>query len=615
MMPRLPHNKGRAPARARDRAPWRVPGAGLLLLCALLPTLAAGADVRAFFDRPRVYEGDTVTLTIEVAGAGNRLAPDLAPLNQDFEVGGTQFGTEISIINGRRTDRTTYNVALLPRRTGTLTVPALRVGTAVTEPLTLTVEPVPAGGIGTPGDRLFLEVSVEGDPDALIVNQQVPVVVRAYSAATLYDYSLRLPDIEGAVLTQLGRETARMTQRNGTPYRVVEWRFSLSPERSGELRIGPLVFDARVEDPNAVGAADPFGRAFRDPMFDRMFGGGLPGRLGLDRGQTARAQSAPLTLRVAAAPTDFDGAWLPATAVRLTDDWTGAPPRLAVGEPATRTLTIRADGLTGNQIPEFEIPLPTGARGYLGRTEATTESDGAGVYGISRQQLTIIPQQGGTLVLPEVRIPWWDTTAKVRREAILPALRLEVAGPVGAPAPVPAPALTTPKPAAGGGPVAPPAGATRTWGWWPWAVALLGVLGVALGWGWRQRRVPAPQAPRPPVAPPSPMASPGPRAEAARERLREACAGSDPNAAAKALLALAAVSLPESPPVNLSALAARVDQGADAIRALERVLYAPDAGPWDGAALWAAVQRGLCSPTRAGADDDDPLPPLYPSRS
>ena len=56
----------------------------------------------------------------------------------------------------------------------------------------------------------------------------------------------------------------------------------------------------------------------------------------------------------------------------------------------TRTLTLTARGLAGNQIPDIPIPAPPGFRVYPGQTEAETRSDGETLIGISQQQVTLI---------------------------------------------------------------------------------------------------------------------------------------------------------------------------------------------------------------------------------
>lgn len=650
--------------RPSPRRPWRPqPGRRLgrpLLIVALVLLFGLGglarAEVRASLDRDQVYAGDSLTLIIETDGPDRGERPDLTPLERDFEVGGMGIATETRILNARRFDSTRFRIALTPRATGQLQVPALRLGDQQTSALRLQVDPLPEGGLGIPGDDLFLELDLDADLEHLVVQQQVPLLVRAYSARPLLDYELRLPDLEGAGLSRIGRETGHLTSRNGRQYRVIEWRFSLNPERSGELRIPSLVFVARLQSEPAAGRdpfADSFGderleRLFRDPALERMLGAG-PWRSGFpmfDRGEPARAQSQALTLTVAPSPDEFAGPhWLPAQALGISDDWAARPPVLAVGEPATRTLTITARGLAGTQLPALEVPMPAGVRTYPPRVERETRSDGNGLIGISRQQVTLIPGSGGEIELPALRLPWWDTNSNQQREAVVPALRLQVAGPVSAPT-APAPALpgtiagadaASASDAARDAPAAQPAaqpavqptgGAGRR-GWWVLALVLL----VALGW-WQRRWLPGlprqwwgrlRQA-RLGAAARTAMASTAAEAAvpvgtrqtdavAARAAVQAACSANDAGGAARALLVWAAARWPAAPPVNLAALAAGVARGGAEIRALERFLYAPRQGDadWDGAPLWAALHDGL-DPAEAPRPPADPLVPLYPTR-
>jgi len=68
-----------------------------------------------------------------------------------------------------------------------------------------------------------------------------------------------------------------------------------------------------------------------------------------------------------------------------------------------------------------------------------------------------------------------------------------------------------------------------------------------------------------------------------------------------------------NPPSSLGALAARLDQGGDAVRELDRALYAEN-GPrgWQGAPLWRQLQHGLHPREQSRPHKDSGLPPLYP---
>jgi len=608
--------------KPRLQALWLAPW---LLVLAL--TGIADERIRAYFDRAQVYEGDTVTLTIELDGIQRDVEPDLAPLAESFRVGTTGVARETRIVNGRRSDKTRLQVSLVPKGLGEIEVPPIEIAGGRTPPLTLSVEPVPEGGTAAAGDPLRVELSLGAAKDALVVHQQVPLVVRALSERPVLDYELAMPEIEGAVLTQLGRPQAHIETRDGRQVRVIEWRFTLSPERSGTLRIPPVRIAAELEAQHRRGGrSDPFDRLFDDPMIERMFD--LHGRRSpFQRGERHQARTAGQTLEVAPRPDAFSGRhWLPAEALRIEDDWASAPPTLAVGEPATRTLTLTAKGLAGNQIPSIDVPAPPGVRVYPETTESDTRSDGATVIGVSRQEVTVIPSRGGELLLPEIRLAWWDTQAQRERQAVVPAVPVQVAGRV-APADAPggdpdSQAGTSPDAGAAvetdsGAPAdaaAPPDGnGQETGGLWLWLGLFAAVLAAAVaGWLlWQrlralQRRSPAAQ----------PARAAGSRADAARARdaLRAACAADDPAAAAKALLGWAAAVWPEDPPANLAQVAERVPRARQQITALEGRLYAPREVDWTGEPLWRALRDGLMENGGNAAADPQDLPPLYPNR-
>nr|WP_242513550.1 BatD family protein [Halochromatium salexigens] len=662
-----------------------------LALLVLLPGSSLAAEVRASLDQTQVYEGERVLLTIEVAGgaAGGVMGrvsgegPDLAPLDEDFEVAGINTSQQTQIVNGRRSDRLSWRITLLPKRVGQLEIPSIQVGSVATEPLSVQVDAVPEGGLGAPGDEVWLEVELganggwaeqpspgESPSDSLVVQQQVPLVVRAYSARPLLDYAIEMPTLEDAVLTQIGRDRGHLVTREGQQYRVIERRYSLSPERSGTLRLPPIIFEAELEterarrSPGSL-ARDGLPNLFADPLFERMPGGlrfGPSGSL-FERGEPARAQSGALVLEVAARAKDFSGEhWLPATALEIQDAWQGAEdgktPQLVLGEPATRTLTVIAKGLAGNQIPEIEIPTPDGLRVYPGQTQTETRSDGETLIGLSRQQWTLIPTRAGEIELPRIEVPWWQTETGEERTATVPALALTVTGSVadaevlegaeevgGGTGVDEAQADAQAQSAEGSGQADMGAagagegdgagaesdagsGVDTDTGFWMlkrlWGLLFIALIALGVGLLWRHRRwlhgrwLNGRWLSRP--ATPASAVQGGARSSASnqarhsRVAVQSACERNDPKAAATALLAWAAQIWPDAPPSGLRALAERAERGGSAIRALERRLYGDPDGQadWQGEALWLAVKDGLGAQSASARTSDEPLAPLYP---
>ena len=159
------------------------------------------------------------------------------------------------------------------------------------------------------------------------------------------------------------------------------------------------------------------------------------------------------------------------------------------------------------------------------------------------------------------------------------------------------------------------------------ALVVLGIIAaIAL---WRRHRLPSkqgenggqatPLAAKPGIdGKPRPAAAPGRHAEISgiKRALRDACEANDPQRAAKALLSWAEAVWPEAPPRNLGALAIRIAPAAvEPLKALEYRLYARGSEPWEGKALWEALQDGLAPAEQLSAKADEPLAPLYPIRS
>jgi hypothetical protein len=345
-------------------------------------------------------------------------------------------------------------------------------------------------------------------------------------------------------------------------------------------------------------------------------------------------------------PDDFTGRhWLPAEALAIEDSWEGDAPPLNVGEPVSRTLTITATGLAGSQIPRIEVPAPDGVRVYAEPADAETRTDGERLFGVSRQQVTLMPAAAGRLRFPEIRLRWWDVDAGRERSAVVPARTFYVAGAGG-------------DIAADGGEPAAAAGAgagasasadavpdrlaeTRR----PSAVILLvAVAAMALVWLWRRRapiagwlrRMTATGTPRrrgadaraDPAAHRIPSAAGRrPRGLGPLARLQTACAADDARGAAAALPPLARQHWGPGAPSSLGGIAGRLERdntpeasrAAAAVRALEAVLYGPGAGldDWRGTELAAAMPAVLRAPSGGPARETGAggsLAPLYPPR-
>ncbi|ALC14940.1 hypothetical protein DSOUD_0140 [Desulfuromonas soudanensis] len=552
----------------------------LLLLC-LAPQWAVAAEVQAVANRDRVPLGESLQLQLRVQGSPDGEA-DLSPLSTDWEVLSRSQSSQMQIINGDFSRSLITTLSLMPRREGDLSIPALCFGSDCSIPLPIKVTAPGKESGGTGVAELLLETEVA--PDRVFSQGQFLLRVRLLHRVDLLQGSLSEPQPTGVdtMIQKLGEDQSYETRRGGQSYQVIERSYALFPQGSGTLNIPPLQFD-----------------------------GGI-GRTAFGRGaKRVRKFSEPVQIVVLPPPADLGRrAWIPARSLLLSDDWQGKELKLTVGDPVTRTLTVKAEGLQAAQLSHLPLPLPEGFKSYPDQPNRRDEVTAAGVTGTLQQKTVLIPTRPGTYLLPAIDLDWWDTAAGEWKQAHLdpveikvsPAPGSAVAVPPGEPFPAEGSEPAAANPAAEP-PFSPAAGES---GFWPW-------LSLALGLGWlatlllffqQRRKLPRP-APRPEDD------TPALREKAAIQAVLKAAAKDDPRATRQALGAWSRTLWPEDGRPDLERLS-RTEPAplGTEIEGLNRALYARSEGTWTGGPLIEALRQRQVS--QQGRKESDRLPDLYP---
>lgn len=577
---------------------------GLALLVLLAP-LARAAAVRAFLDRTHVSLGDTVTLNIQ--SDGSLSTPDLSPLENDFQVLGTSSSSSVKIVNGKATATTQLGIALKPLHPGDLTIPALSVGNATTQPLTLHVGAGATGGRGQTGDAVFMEASVGSSSP--YVGQETTYTVRLFYQPGV-NGSLSDPVADGARLIKLDQDHSYMVDRNGYTYRVVEYEWALIPQRTGAITVRGPTFQGQQ-----LAVGNP-GALLNNP--NALLNGQIPGF-----GAQVNASAPAAHLDVRSSPAGAGKPWLPAREVQLKLTGVPANGQVDAGVPLTLTLSISATGQPADALPEPELPAIAGARVYPDQTQDSTDDSGQWLQSTRTRSFAIVPQHNGALSLPAITLDWWNVALDHAEQARVPAQTLHVSGVVATPA---ASAVSAPVAAATqGAPVtsSPPAATAKatpvnTAGVQPyWRVAALASLVLwlmavvaAVAW-WLRRRRAAPHVAR---AANAAVGTASPDVRDLRQRALDAAGAGHAEVCEHALLAWARVTHPHM--ANAGALRAALSDPAqrDALDALQRARWQGGGEAVACAAVARAFARGFAwradeHPPRARSDE---LPPLYP---
>ena len=552
----------------------------LILVLLYLLTSAIGVDTaqaatRAWLDRNQVALGESVTLNIETDQAA--AVPDFSPLRADFDLSGQSSSRQVQMVNGTVTAKTTYLVNLAPRRAGTLAIPALPIGTQRSPPLALVVgaaAPATARGNAT----AFLETEVD-DPNPY-VQQSVGVTLRLFYAVPLASGQLDLDAPEGASMQRVGDDVQSSRELNGRRYNVVERRFLMVPERSGKLLIPGARFVGR-------GA-----------------GGWMDDLLGGDS-REMRANGAARTLDVRAQPANAPQPWLPLRDLRMR--YVGAPQSLRAGEAATLVVEVVAQGAVQAQMPELPMPSVAGAQVFA-EPPQYDETFNAGTPQVKlTRRYSLVPNGAGKLVVPGLKMAWWDVRTGAAKTANLPDLALQVAPGTGGFAGSTLPDTSSATDADNSLPVAsdrvPPS--NRAWAWL--AVAFAGLWLVTLIWALRRRGVA-------PIARRSLVRSEEDSAETLPTQtmvdLKRALDSGDLEEVGDVLRGMST-----PPSADLDALMAKLESSVqrDAVEQLRRARWADGDGVAARAALREAFRNGPVWRTTP-KPAKEVLPPLYPTR-
>lgn len=560
---------------------------GIAICAAVLASAVAAAEIEVRFDRENIHVGESFTAVFET-DLVIQDEPDFTPLYRDFDIINTQRSQTYRFFQGQRTRENRWVVTLVPKRAGILLIPSIHFGPDATRERAIQVlerQQVAAGG-----GEVFVEAAIE--PNNPYVQAQSVLTVRLYRALRTSEASLSEPEaIAGEAVVKKLDDKRFNLKRDEVPYVVNELRYAVFPQTSGTVRLAPIEFRGQV------------GRR-RQFVFDFNDLGLKP--LGAD-GRALVRRSEAIELQVRPVPDAFPAArdWLPARKVQLSAAWAEEPPTFRVGEPATRILTLTAEGLSGEQLPALRWPLPGNFRSYPDRPEVTEQTAERVLIAQRKERVALIPDRPGPHVLPALEIPWWNTQANRLEKARLPEYRIEVLPPAqvaAGPAPLGGTAgLVAPVPA-----VAPAESEASL------PSLLLPLL--ACGWGltmlawWWERRRRVPFTRRPVTSEPRTA-----DLRQARARLRSACVENDPAAARRALLLWGRCLWPRRPPLSLAELQACEPALRKELVELNHALYRKGGGNWDGGPLWQLCEKRKPPPrTAVQAAASGGLEPLYP---
>ncbi len=373
-----------------------------LVIVALSPQALADVDnggLTASVDRNEIHANET--LKLEVQGEielefdlGTLFnissidipAPDTTPLEEAFEILDMNQHMSVRSVNGEHSAEATWTYHLAPRESGELTIPELHFRNQHSQPLTVTVLP----GVspeGSEGQQAHLDVSLH--KDSVYVREQALMTQRIRYVPPLIRGNVPPPQVDNATVDQAGEQLEYTEEIDGREWQVVERRFVITPHDTGTLEIPQQQFQGRKRNNDG------------EVVF-------------------LRATAAPHELDVEPPPASFSGDfWLPASSLDVSEEWSSPPETLRAGDSISRTIRIRALGVTPEGLPRIDAAYPDSLREYPEPWESESRITDRTMESVIEKTAALVPIEPGAAHIPEIRIPWWDVVDDVERVAVI----------------------------------------------------------------------------------------------------------------------------------------------------------------------------------------------------
>ncbi len=545
---------------------------------------AAAVEIKARLDRNPISLNESVQLTYTAIESPDA-EPDFGPLQKDFDILNQSKRSNSSWVNGQSTRTIQWILNIMPKTTGDIYIPRISFGDDSSQMTKLVVLDI-ADAEDNRTDELFLQATVSSESP--YVQSQVLYTLKLYSRVDLAQARLSELELEHALVEKLGDVKKYNTQHNGIEYTVNELKYAVFPQKSGPMKIAPMVLTAEVI-------------THSQPRFNGFFSRQMS--------KTKRAISNAIELEVLPVADDFKAQnWLPASHFRLQESWSGDVSAMKVGEPLTRTLTVLAVGNTVAQLPELhqensKLQLKT----YPDQPVLKEQKRDQGLVSFREEKIAYIPSSPGSYTLPAIEIPWFNTQTQSMEIARIAEKTVTVVAAVSsgnAEPPTALPQLESKQPSVEQKQeLSQPVKIVEN-GLWMWLAMFFTVAWLVTLIGFFMRR----KSPEQPLSVENEEKAVN--LKQAVNALKRACAEDDATAAKNALLSWGKIQYGSE---SLSAIAQHCEARLrDQIKLLNQHLYASQSEAWTGKLLFQSfTEHKARERVAANNKTDHALEPMY----
>lgn len=389
-----------------------------LLSLLLLPILLSAGEFVATVSTKDVTVGEPFVLNLNLKEATAREAPFVLPLKNSFTIHSQQQSNQTLIVNGRLNFSTLWRLSLIPEAEGDVQIPSITIqtnlGTLSTEPILLHVSKGKTQAEKDAAELSLLTLTTHVSQETPFKNEPFVYTVRLTSRRDLTNITLQKIQIDEAIVDSQGEPKIYQKSYDGETLGVIEYNFHVTPLKSGPLKIPEVTLQGSM----AVKRQSYLGSSFQDELdpFAMMSG--------FDRLKPFSRTAESIVVEVKP-PVGGMNPWIPAKSLTLEES-VDDNVNYQVGEPFTRSFVVKGVGIKSNLLPKDFQSEDRTLKVYADQPEIVDEIKDGVIKSSRKEQYTLIPQQPGTLSLPEKTIEWWDVKNNQKMTASIPARTLTI---------------------------------------------------------------------------------------------------------------------------------------------------------------------------------------------
>ena len=258
---------------------------------------------------------------------------------------------------------------------------------------------LPAFAVAANAGEGVVSLSAAVSTEAPYQNQSILYTVRMVSRAGLSNTSLAEIVVPNAIVEREGEPQTRQAIEGGVPVILGEFHFIITPLRPGPVTIPPAVLQGDIVTSDGTAQAEGLmvGLARAMKAISALAGG-----------ESFNVTSNKIVLNVRS-PVAGNTPWLPLSSLKISEDISAAQ-SVHAGDLITRKLTLSASGAVGSQLPDLEEQQDhKDFKIYADKPVIGQKIDKTGeILGWRTESFSLVPQRPGTIVLPAIKVSWWN---------------------------------------------------------------------------------------------------------------------------------------------------------------------------------------------------------------